>query len=235
MAFLDFSNNIFEGELPHCSRKPSLRFLLVSNNNFSGKFSSWLQGFSSLVFLDPSWNKFYGSLPSWIGDLVNSRILYLSHDMFCGDIPTSMTDLRGLRYLDLAANNMSGSIPRSLSNLIGMTDSKTHPSRSINDSYSTLSFDESQDLFTLVMKHQVLKYGSHGIVSVVGIDLSLNQLTGEIPDLSMALNLNLSWNHLSGKIPENIGSMKSLESLDLSRNNLSGEVPPSLSDLTYLS
>ncbi|RLM48849.1 hypothetical protein C2845_PMPSC055795 [Panicum miliaceum] len=86
------------------------------------------------------------------------------------------------------------------------------------------------------MKH---KYGSHGTVSVVGIDLSLNQLAGEIPDeitsLSMALNLNLSWNHLSGKIPESIGSMKSLESLDLSRNNLSGEVPPSLSDLTYLS
>ena len=237
MAFLDLSNNIFEGELPYCSRMPSLRFLLASNNNFSGKFPSWLQGFSSLVFLDLSWNKFYGSLPSWIGDLANLRILYLSHNMFYGDIPASITDLRALRYLDLAANNMSGSIPRSLSNLVGMT--LKHPSGSSDDLYSTLSFDESQDLFALVMKHQVLKYGSHGIVSVVGIDLSLNQLTGEIPDeitsLSMALNLNLSWNHLSGKIPENIGSMKSVESLDLSRNNLSGEIPRSFSDLTYIS
>ncbi|XP_039777300.1 LRR receptor-like serine/threonine-protein kinase GSO1 [Panicum virgatum] len=46
MAFLDLSNNLFEGELPHCSHMPNLRFLLVSNNSFSGKFPSWLQHFS---------------------------------------------------------------------------------------------------------------------------------------------------------------------------------------------
>ncbi|KAF7076861.1 hypothetical protein CFC21_081464 [Triticum aestivum] len=90
----------------------------------------------------------------------------------------------------------------------------------------------------IVMKRQELKYGA-GIFDVVSMDLSLNNLTGEIPDgitaLSGLLNLNFSFNQLRGKIPGRIGAMKSLESLDLSRNNLSGEIPTSLSDLTYLS
>jgi hypothetical protein len=89
------------------------------------------------------------------------------------------------------------------------------------------------------MKKQELKYGTVATTEMVGIDLSLNRLTGGIPyeitSLNGLLTLNLSWNHLSGKIPTKIGDMKSLESLDLSRNNISGEIPTSLSGLTYLS
>jgi Leucine-rich repeat (LRR) protein len=237
MTFLDLSNNLFEGELPHCSRMPNLRLLLTSNNSFSGEFPSWIQSMSSLVFLDLSWNKLYGSLPGWIGDLVNLRILHLSHNKFDGDIPVNITNLTRLQYLNLAANNISGSIPPSLSNLVGMT--LKYPSGSSDDDSYSLAFDESKDLFSLVMKNEVLEYGARGLVALIGIDLSLNQLTGRIPNevtsLSILSSLNLSCNQLSGKIPDNIGSMTSMESLDLSRNNFSGEIPPSLSNLTYLS
>ncbi|GJN04596.1 hypothetical protein PR202_ga22159 [Eleusine coracana subsp. coracana] len=233
IKLLDLSNNLFEGELPHCSRLQNLHFLLLSNNSFSGKFPPCLQSFSSLVFLDLSWNKFYGSLPKWIGNLVTLRILHLSHNMFSGDIPVNITDLTELQYLSLADNNLSGLIPLSLSHFNEMTLKAT------GDSNSALAFDESLDIFSLEMKHEILKYGSHGVVDMIGIDLSLNRLTGEIPgeivSLNRLSNLNLSWNGLSGKIPDNIGSMKSMESLDLSRNNLSGIIPSSLSDLTYIS
>ena len=68
-------------------------------------------------------------------------------------------------------------VPPSLSNLAGMT--LKHRSSPNDDSYS---FDESQDIFSLVTKHEVLKYGAHGLVDVIGIDLSLNRLTGGIPN-----------------------------------------------------
>ncbi|KAK3118976.1 hypothetical protein QOZ80_9BG0711740 [Eleusine coracana subsp. coracana] len=55
----------------------------------------------------------------------------------------------------------------------------------------------SGDIPESIMDLRALQYGPNGIVSMVGIDLSLNYIT------------------------ENIGSMKSLEWLDLSRNNLS--------------
>ncbi|CAL4983519.1 unnamed protein product [Urochloa decumbens] len=227
LRILDVPMNFLSGHLPWGFAAPNLENLILSFNFITGQVPE-------SIYL--SWNKFYGSLPRWIGDLVNLRILHLSHNMFYGNIPVNITVLRGLQYLNLAANNISGVIPASFSNLVGMT---LKDQSGTDDSYSTLlAFDESQDTFSLVMKHEVLKYGSHGVVDVVGIDMSLNHLTGGIPDeiasLSMSLNLNLSWNHLSGKIPENIGSMKSMESLDLSRNSLAGEIPRSLSDLTYL-
>jgi hypothetical protein len=76
-------------------------------------------------------------------------------------------------------------------------------------------------------------------MKMMSIDLSLNNLSGEIPEeiiiLDALVNLNLSHNHFSRNVPYNIGAMRSLESLDLSRNDLSGEIPTSLSNLAFLS
>uniref|UniRef100_A0A0E0BKB2 non-specific serine/threonine protein kinase n=1 Tax=Oryza glumipatula TaxID=40148 RepID=A0A0E0BKB2_9ORYZ len=230
LSFLDLSNNSFYGELP---RMPNLlSCLLLSNNRFSGKFPSWLKSFSKLVFLDLSWNNLDGTLPIWIGDLAGLTILQLDHNMFYGDIPVTITNLIQLQLLNLASNNLSGPTPQFLSNIIGMTTKA--PKREWNEFSESLT-----DVLSVVMKHQELKYHPDGISDMVVIDLSLNHLTGEIPNeitsLDGLVSLNLSWNHLSGKIPKNIGAMKSLESLDLSRNNISGEMPAGLSDLTFLS
>jgi hypothetical protein len=71
------------------------------------------------------------------------------------------------------------------------------------------------------------------------IDLSGNQLTGEIPTemeyLFGLISLNLSKNNLTGEIPSNIGYLKLLEVLDLSRNHLSGPIPSSLAHIYGLS
>jgi Leucine-rich repeat (LRR) protein len=148
--------------------------------------------------------------------------------MFYGDIPVSVTNLILLQHLSLASNNISGSIPSSLSKLIAMT--LEHPGRLGSEWY--LQEGRNKNVLSLVMKQQELRYGASAVNEMVGIDLSLNHLTGGIPDeitnLKGLLNLNLSWNHLSGNIPMKIGDMKSLESLDLSRNNLSGEIPSSV-------
>uniref|UniRef100_A0A0D9XJF2 Leucine-rich repeat-containing N-terminal plant-type domain-containing protein n=1 Tax=Leersia perrieri TaxID=77586 RepID=A0A0D9XJF2_9ORYZ len=224
LKLLHAQMNILSGHLPLEFRAPNLESLIISSNYITGQVPG-------SIYL--SWNKFYGSLPRWIGDLVTLRILYLGHNMFNGDIPVNITDLRELQYLNLADNNISGLIPLSLSHFNEMT------LKAVGDSMSTLAFDESLDTFSLAMKHEILNYGSHGVVHMVGIDLSLNRLTGEIPEEITCLdglsNLNLSWNRLSGKIPENIGSMKSIESLDLSRNYLYGKIPSSLTDFTYVS
>jgi hypothetical protein len=74
---------------------------------------------------------------------------------------------------------------------------------------------------------------------MVNLDLSSNNLTGEIPEEIATLvalkSLNLSWNTFSGTIPEKIGALVQVESLDLSHNELSGEIPTSVSALTSLS
>jgi hypothetical protein len=74
---------------------------------------------------------------------------------------------------------------------------------------------------------------------MIGIDLSSNYLSGEIPvellNLGAIRFLNLSRNNLSGGIPSNIGNLKDVESLDLSWNQISGHIPPTISHLIFLS
>jgi Leucine-rich repeat (LRR) protein len=70
------------------------------------------------------------------------------------------------------------------------------------------------------------------------LDLSMNQLSGEIPaslgSLKALKLLNISHNNLSGRVPASLGDLENLESLDMSHNNLSGSIPQSLAKLQQL-
>ena len=77
--------------------------------------------------------------------------------------------------------------------------------------------------------------------SVAGLsqlDLSNNQLTGEIPtelgSLSSLVYLDLSENALSGTIPASLGNLSNLETLRLFSNQLSEEIPTELGNLSNL-
>ncbi len=68
------------------------------------------------------------------------------------------------------------------------------------------------------------------------LDLSINQLTGEIPrelgTLGDLWNLDLSSNRLTGGIPAELGSLSALAFLILNNNRLTGEIPAELGDLS---
>ncbi|CAD6258614.1 unnamed protein product [Miscanthus lutarioriparius] len=209
----------------------------LSNNSLSGKFPSFLQNLTTVFFLDLSWNKFSGRLPMWIGSLTSLRVIRLSHNKFFGSIPMNITNLPCLQYMDLNNNKISGSLPIYLSNLKFMTNTSM-----MGCYYSAELWNPHLNSVSTVLKGQELNYGSIYRVlqtRMMSIDLSSNNLIGEIPEeivfLDDLVNLNLSRNHLSGVVPNKIGEMQSLESLDLSRNMLSGEIPASLSNLTFLS
>ncbi|GJM93984.1 hypothetical protein PR202_ga10591 [Eleusine coracana subsp. coracana] len=220
--------------------------LMLYSNNLSGPFRLFLLSCPNLILLDLAHNKFVGKLPTWIANkLPQLSYLRLRNNTFSGSIPAQLTDLRHLQFLDLACNRISGSIPHSLSNLEVMIQdlqgTLSNPLAWNNerpaspDIYGLQKYDDSLEV---VIKGQYLAYTSN-IIYMVGLDLSHNNLVGEIPDEITSLvglrSLNISHNQLSGKIPEQINLLRSLESLDLSWNELSGEIPPSLSDITTLS
>ena len=83
----------------------------------------------------------------------------------------------------------------------------------------------------------------HGVTTdsdgrVTELDLSQNQLTGDIPaelgDLTNLEWLDLPINRLTGDIPAELGSLTNLEVLSLFDNRLTGEIPAELGDLTNL-
>ncbi|XVE56445.1 hypothetical protein DITRI_Ditri04bG0009900 [Diplodiscus trichospermus] len=234
---IDLKNNNLSGSLP--SSMGSLSFLQslhLRRNNLSGVLPPALQNCSSLLALDLSENKFEGSIPSWIGEkLSDLMIIGLRSNHFQGDIPHKLCALNYLTILDLAHNSLSGNIPKCFSNFSAMA-SKRNSSDPI--SYAFGHFKSSIETTLVVIKGILLEYSST-LRLVTSMDLSDNNLSGEIPteitSLFWLISLNLSKNGLTGKIPGTIGNMGALESIDLSFNHLSGAIPPSISNLTFLS
>ena len=83
----------------------------------------------------------------------------------------------------------------------------------------------------------------HGVTTdgggrVTALDLTGNQLTGEIPPelggLSNLTTLVLQGNRLTGAIPPELASLSNLEELLLNGNRLTGEIPPELGRLSNL-
>ena len=76
------------------------------------------------------------------------------------------------------------------------------------------------------------------LTALTTLDLSDNQLTGEVPAvfdiLAFLTSLDLSNNQLTGPIPQGLGTLTGLTTLDLSGNALDGEIPHDMGFLSNL-
>ncbi|KAK6281377.1 hypothetical protein POUND7_015202 [Theobroma cacao] len=234
LMVLDLSKNNLSGGVPSslCSLT-SLIFLKLSSNNLSGELSTTLQNCSGLLSIDLGENRFSGTILDLVSDnLFSLSYLGLRANILTGSIPEQLCKFPNLHIIDLAQNNLSGAIPKCLGNLEAFTD--LGPYFDEPPSTEHISFSEHVEIVSKGRKYEYSK-----IIPLVNtLDLSSNNLVGEIPDhiteLSALGTLNLSWNHLTGKIPENIANLQRLETLDFSHNNLSGPIPPSMSSMTLL-
>lgn len=127
--------------------------------------------------------------------------------MFYGHITEELTNLVNLQYLDLAYNNMMGRIPKSIVNCKGMVARSDDPDNDYAffgaSYYNQGSTDGLEDdiityieNFTVVTKGQDRLYTGENVY-MVNLDLSCNNLIGDIPEeistLVKLMNLNLSW------------------------------------------
>ncbi|KAK7364381.1 hypothetical protein VNO80_12984 [Phaseolus coccineus] len=242
LKFLDLRNNKLSGKIPQSmGTLVNLQVLVLRNNNFIGELPLTLKNCSGLDILDVSKNLLSGPVPSWIGEsLQQLKILSLRGNHLFGNFPIHLCYLSQIQVLDLSRNKLSGEIPTCLMNFSTMMERSILPrdiSRerkistqgsypNIYDSYLLLSW-KGQD-YEFWNPKNLLK----------SIDLSSNDLTGEVPKevgyLLGLVSLNLSRNHFHGEIPSEIGNLSLLEFLDLSRNNFSGSIPSTFSNIDRL-
>ncbi|GKV21724.1 hypothetical protein SLEP1_g31678 [Rubroshorea leprosula] len=247
----DLSHNKLEGPLPLFPANMSS--LSLFNNGFSGNISSLcsVTG-NTFQLLDISFNQLSGELPDCMASWSNLKILNLGHAHLFGKVPSSIGSLNmlettsarldwrkigNLTYLLLRSNNFYGDIPLQICQLTKMMV--------LDFSNNTLCGNIPwciHNMTALTRKENLVGAENEfakNLRNLRLIDLSSNNLTGEIPQqicsLFELMQLHLSRNQLTGGIPANIGQMRSLESLDLSRNQLSGQLPSSMSQLSFLS
>jgi Leucine-rich repeat (LRR) protein len=225
LEFLDMSDNNFEGPIPNCDRKLTLKFLNMSSNTLSGFLTAFCNS-SYVTVLDLGYNHFVGGL-DWIHRLSLINILLLRGNKFEGQIPSSLCQLQYLNIIDLSHNRLSGLLPHCIGGIsFGYSDGfKSYEMEFVYVFY----FRYDVQGFSFSTKGNHYTYSCRFFYLMSGINLSRNMLSGEIPleigNLSHVKSLNLSHNSFTGRIPTTFANMSTIESLDLSFNHLSGPIP----------
>ncbi|CAF2062393.1 BnaC06g26600D [Brassica napus] len=253
LEVLKMSHNKLSGDVfPETSNFSFVHVLYMDNNQFTGKIGQGLRNMRSLVLLDISNNNLTGVIPDWFDEFPDISALLVSNNLLEGEIPISLFRTSSLQILDLSANNLSGniplqtecgSIPSCLGNTsvgLGKEDTPSFFDFATASTKATLYNYRDATLMKVqfATKHRYDDYMGQNLGLFFGLDLSGNELSGEIPvelgGLMELYTLNFSHNKLSGRIPKNFSGMKNMESLDLSYNKLQGCIPPQLTELSSL-
>ncbi|PWA49631.1 leucine-rich repeat protein [Artemisia annua] len=212
LVYLDLSFNSLVLELDSdWSPNFSLDVISLSSCKLGPSFPTWLQTQKNFSIIDISNAQIDDSVPDWFWKQLtpNLRYLNVSFNKIHGSVPDLMYGDKPL--IDLSSNNFLGPVPWFPSNTQ-----------------------------TLVLSNNMFS-GSISFVcnltTITQLDLSNNQLSGEIPDCWMTLTrllfLNLENNKFSGRIPTSVGSLAYILVLSIRSNRLSGELP-SLKNCTLL-
>ncbi|KAF4371447.1 hypothetical protein F8388_001975 [Cannabis sativa] len=208
---------------PHWIPPFQLQYIHLESCKLGPHFPKWLQTQKNYYELNISNCGISDYTPDWLWNFRSDlSLLDLSNNQIRGrlyDIKQSVNFSYEYRRrypdVDLSSNQLEGSVP---SFLLQVTASLNL----FNNRFSQLnSICEAIELIPLIF-----------------LDVSYNQLSGEIPDCwSQARSLRilvLANNKLSGKIPISIGFLVSINVLHLRNNNLTAELPSSLKNCTQL-
>ncbi|XP_074318015.1 receptor-like protein EIX2 [Silene latifolia] len=241
LRHLDISSNSLKGDLgiSHLANLSSLRYFDISFNSLTldvgsswvppfhldtialascglgSRFPGWLRTQTNYSRLDLSNTGISDTIPFWFWNLSSTAtFIILSHNRLHGKLPTDFPFVFDMNpAIDLSFNFLEGTIPSFFSNAAYLNLSR-------NNFFGPVTF-LCQSSFKL------------------GIDLSHNNLSGELPDCLSEAGffsvLDLSNNSFSGQLPSSLANLSSLQSLHLGHNKFSGKLPLSLCKLTLLS
>ena len=112
LSVLELTLNELTGSFPLVRNLTKLSALSLAANHFYGTLnpkSTSLFELRHLRYLDLSQNNFTSSLPSEFGNLNRLEILYLSSNDFFGQVPPTISNLTSLEELNLHHNQLTGS------------------------------------------------------------------------------------------------------------------------------
>lgn len=164
LQHIDLSNNFLNGSLPNSIFNSSqLQILSLSNNAISGKLPELIGKSKNLQSLNLSDNAFVGSIPKNLTTLTNLTVVSLKSNYFSGEIPNGFNSLE---LLDLSSNLFNGSLPNNFNGE--------------NLHYLNLSYNKISGTIPLTFAKHIHENST--------IDLSFNNLTGQIPDSVLWMN-----------------------------------------------
>ncbi|XP_073120795.1 receptor-like protein EIX2 [Henckelia pumila] len=224
LTYLDLSCNDFgnSGFLESIGSFNNLRYLNLSRVHFSGPIPGNVGNLSKLISLDLKWNT----------GLYSENLDWVSHLRLLEYLDLSWVDLR--RALNwLQAISRLAFIQELHFARSGLHDILTSSLPSINTStpLAIIDFSQNFDISSSTF-YWFLNFSS----SLTFIDLSLNNISGLVPDAfgdhKSIAHLNLAFNSLEGGIPKSFGNMSRLTFLDLGDNSLDAQLSEVMKNLS---
>ncbi|KAG5040682.1 hypothetical protein JHK85_013158 [Glycine max] len=277
-----FTFNNLTGRIPsNIGNLVNATQILGYGNNLVGSIPLSIGQLGALRALNFSQNKLSGVIPREIGNLTNLEYLLLFQNSLSGKIPSEVAKCSKLLNLELYENQFIGSIPPELGNIVQLETLSSNPAFkciywedpfinnkldiSVNEPESSFgelpsNLGDLHNLKSLILGdnffHGSIPPSIANCTSLVNVTMSVNALSGKIPEgfssLSLAMNnfsgliksgiqnlsklirLQLNVNSFIGSIPPKIGNLNELVTLSLSENKFSGQIPPELSKLSRL-
>ncbi|KAJ1383715.1 Leucine-rich repeat [Sesbania bispinosa] len=252
---LVLSNNLLSGIIPKSIQFPSqLKELYMDSNNLEGVISdSHFANTSMLKHVDLSYNSLAlifsenWTPPFQLVSIHLSSCRYSSYVVLAPDINTKVHEY----FIQQPHRTTIANVEFPKQPILWKSSTKSvllnkHSTvRSLSKQSIRENFEMHQQFYSndskgfLNHKCGAKQLFKNNELILRSIDLSSNQLMGDIPEeignLVELVSLNLSSNNLSGEITSKIGRLTSLEFLDLSRNHLFGSIPSSLTQIDRLS
>ncbi|OAY79707.1 LRR receptor-like serine/threonine-protein kinase GSO2 [Ananas comosus] len=248
-ALLKFLSRIkgAKGEIPtSLGYLMSLEVLDLSQNYLNGSLSlkgTVLRDLQNLRELRLGRNQFCGTLPPTLANMTSLQHIDLSHNFFEGTISKHLfSGLVSLQYLDLSYNYLHGKFPlhsfANMSKLEGIILSNNTRLEVHINSWSSI-----QQLQLRILMLSSCKLDENAIRTPMFLcsqhhlevlDLSYNNLTGNIPTCLLNNNtkmeyLNLGSNLLTGPIHLPSHHIESMNAIDVSMNQLGGSISCNIS------
>ncbi|XP_045795484.1 receptor-like protein EIX2 [Trifolium pratense] len=184
--------------------------LSLSSCNLNSRFPNWIRTQKYLLFLSLSNVSNLSPIPTWFWHKLQTlAIMSITNNNLTGKLPNLELNLTNYPLIDLSSNQLEGSIPSFLlqAGVLHLSNNK---------------FSDIDSFLCSKSKAQPL----------VLLDLSDNQLTGELPDcwnnLTSLQFVDLSNNNLSGNIPFSMAALVNMKAIILRNNSLSGKLTSSL-------
>ncbi|XP_059650381.1 probable LRR receptor-like serine/threonine-protein kinase At4g36180 [Cornus florida] len=210
-------------------RKTSSTYQLYVHLLFTGPIPSSFANLTQLVLLDLAYNMFTGPIPSFSK---NISIIYLDHNSLSGTIPSLLLNIPSLTQIDLSFNKFDGQVDEISNASSSLLEILNLRNNNLQGSFPCLSLS-SEGLLNLLKSFPDLKNQS----LLIELDLSDNQLEGEIPNWIWEVSnggllvrniglayLNFSHSLFSG-LQEPYVSHTYLAFFDIHSNQFHGEVP----------
>ncbi|MBA0633623.1 hypothetical protein Godav_005403, partial [Gossypium davidsonii] len=227
---------MLEGRLP--TFLEHLSYLSLAQNKTSGPIPSSIGEMSYLKFFDVSKNQLTGQIPLSIGDLSSLSFFDVSENQLNGTFPLCFGQLKSLETLGFGYNLFEGVVLETyFSNLTRLTTLRASQNRLRFEPNS--SWIPPFQCRTIELGHwhlgpkfpQWLKFQK----KLINLDISDAGILDVLPTWFLNLptqfgSLNLSYNQLSGEV----SYLNVTVSVDLSSNSFTGPLPRVVSNLRFL-